>query len=63
MDRQGRVTLPAVLREPAGMVGEVCVLGLQNHIAVWNMKRLQERLFKREPFSEEDGRVLAELGI
>ena len=45
------------------MTGEVSVLGLQNHLAVWNRKRLQERLFKKEPFTEEDGRVLAEYGI
>jgi len=45
------------------MQGEVSVLGLQNHLAVWNQKRLVERLFKRDPFTDEDGRVLAEHGI
>jgi hypothetical protein len=45
------------------MVGEVSVLGLQNHLAVWNFKRLQDRLFKKEPFTDEDGRLLAEYGI
>lgn len=63
MDRQGRVVVPQILRETAAMVGEVSVLGLQNHLAVWNQKRLQERLFKKEPFTEEDGRVLSEYGI
>ena len=52
-----------LLRESAGMTGEVSVLGLQNHLAVWNLKRLQERLFKKEPFTDEDGRLLAEYGI
>ena len=63
MDRQGRVLLPQLLRASAAMAGEVSVLGLQNHLAVWNQKRLQERLFKKEPFSEEDGRVLSGFGI
>ena len=45
------------------MAGEVSVLGLQNHLAVWNLKRLQERLFKKEPFTDEDGKVLSEFGI
>jgi MraZ protein len=63
MDKQGRVLLPQLLRESAAMTGEVSVLGLQNHLAVWNQKRLQERLFKKEPFSDEDGRALSEFGI
>jgi len=63
MDRQGRIVVPPLLRESAAMVGDVSVLGLQNHLAVWNQKRLQERLFKKEPFTDEDGRLLAEHGI
>ena len=63
MDRQGRVLIPQLLRESAAMQGEVSVLGLQNHLAVWNLKRLQDRLFKKEPFTDEDGRLLAEYGI
>jgi MraZ protein len=63
MDRQGRVVLPQILRETAAMLGEVSVLGLHNHLAVWNQRRLQERLFKKEPFTDEDGRVLSEFGI
>ena len=63
IDKQGRVLLPQQLRETAAMAGEVSVLGLQNHLAVWNQQRLKERLFKKEPFTEDDGRVLAEFGI
>jgi MraZ protein len=63
MDKQGRVLIPQVLRETAAMAGEVSVLGLQNHMAVWNRRRLEERLFKKEPFTDEDGRVLSEFGI
>jgi MraZ protein len=63
LDKQGRVVIPQLLRESAAMAGEVSVLGLQNHLAVWNQKRLQERLFKKEPFTDEDGRVLSGFGI
>ena len=63
IDKQGRVVVPQLLRETAAMSGEVSVLGLQNHLAVWNQNRLKERLFKKEPFTDEDGRVLSELGI
>jgi MraZ protein len=63
LDKQGRVLLPQTLRATAAMTGDVAVLGLQNHLAVWNRKRLEERLFKKEPFTDEDGRVLSEYGI
>jgi MraZ protein len=63
LDRQGRLVIPQLLRETAAMAGEVSVLGQQNHLAVWNLRRLQERLFKKEPFTDEDGKVLAEHGI
>jgi MraZ protein len=63
LDKQGRVVLPQLLRETAAMAGEVSVLGQQNHLAVWNQKRLMERLFKKDPFTEEDGRVLSGFGI
>ena len=63
MDKQGRVVVPPLLRESAAMTGEVSVLGQQNHLAVWNQKRLSERLFEKEPFTDDDGRVLSGFGI
>jgi MraZ protein len=63
LDKQGRVLIPQLLRESAAMAGDVSVLGLQNHLAVWNQKRLHERLFKAERFTDEDGRALSEFGI
>ena len=63
LDKQGRLLLPQLLRESAAMAGEVSVLGLQNHLAVWNQKRLHERLFKQQPFTDDDGKALAEFGI
>ena len=63
IDKQGRVLVPQLLRESAAMTGDVAVLGLQNHLAVWNEERLRARLFQQEPFTDEDGRILAEHGI
>ena len=62
MDKQGRVLIPQLLRDSAAMAGEVSVLGLHNHLEVWNQKRFLERL-KKEPFTDEDGKVLSEFGI
>lgn len=61
-DRQGRVSVHARLREPAGMVGEVDVFGQYDYLEVWNHKRFVEGL-KRDPYSEDDDRALAEFGI
>lgn len=63
IDAQGRIVIPPMLRASASMAGEVAVLGLQNHIAVWNKKRLDERLFKTAPFTDDDASRLAEHGI
>lgn len=62
LDKQGRVVLPQLLRESAAMAGEVSVLGVQNHLELWNQRRLTER-FKKEPFSDDDARALSEFGI
>ena len=63
IDAQGRIVIPPMLRASASMAGEVAVLGLQNHVAVWNRKRLEERLFETAPFTDDDARKLAEYGI
>jgi MraZ protein len=62
LDKQGRAVMPQMLRVSAGMAGDVSVLGMQDHLEVWNQKRLLER-FKKQPFSEDDAKALAEHGI
>jgi MraZ protein len=61
-DKQGRLLIPASLRESAGMNGSVDVLGQFNFIEIWNHDRMLEKLSK-EPFTEEDGRALSDFGI
>lgn len=42
VDKQGRVLLPAVLREFAGLEKEVVLAGVLNHIEIWSKDRWQE---------------------
>lgn len=62
LDRQGRLLIPTTLRESAQMNGNVAVLGKYNFLEIWNHERFVDRL-QNEPFTEEDGRALAEFGI
>lgn len=59
LDVQGRILLPQILRESAGMNGDVVVSGQLDHLVVWNRDRFLARL-DEQPFSEEDFRLLAE---
>jgi MraZ protein len=62
LDAQGRVLIPARLREAATMAGVVDVLGQFNFLDVWNHDRFLSKM-QRELFTEEDARTLAEFGI
>lgn len=62
MDKQGRVLMPALLRESAAMKGEVAVLGMLTYMDVWNHQRFLEDI-KKNPITVEDERTLDELGI
>lgn len=61
-DVQGRVLIPARLREAAAMSGDVDVLGQVEYLDVWNHERFLAKL-KREPFTDDDARALADFGI
>jgi len=61
-DVQGRVLIPARLREAAGMTGDVDVLGQVEFLEVWNHDRFLTKL-QSEPFTDDDARALAEHGI
>jgi len=53
LDGQGRVLLPAVLREKALLKGDVAVLGNLNYPVVMNDARVVDDM-KNEPFTDED---------
>jgi MraZ protein len=62
LDAQGRVIIPARLREAATMNGEVDVLGQVNYLDVWNHDRFVAKM-QRDPFTDDDARALSEFGI
>lgn len=62
LDAQGRVIIPARLREAATMTGDVDVLGQVNYLDVWNHDRFLSKL-QREPFTDDDARALSEFGV
>jgi transcriptional regulator MraZ len=53
LDGQGRLLLPAVLRESAAMKGEVDVFGALDYLEVMNHTRVLDDL-KNQPFTDED---------
>jgi MraZ protein len=62
LDPQGRVIIPAHLRDLASIVGDVRVLGRIDHLEVWNEERFTQKL-QRELWTDEDGMRLSEHGI
>ncbi len=62
LDKQGRLVIPALLRETAQMKGSVDVLGMQDRLDVWNHDILKGQI-DDEPFGEDDERAMAEFDI
>ena len=62
LDGQGRVVIPANLRESAAIVGDVRVFGRINYLEVWNEERFLHKL-QREPWTDDDGLGLSGHGI
>lgn len=62
MDGQGRLLIHPLLRDRAGIRGEVAVLGQQDYLEVWNRSAFEERLAS-DPLTDSDLATLANLGI
>jgi len=60
IDGQGRVLVPAILREGSGLSGDVVVTGNIDHLVVSDRERTRERL-RAEDFTEDDYNELARL--
>ncbi len=60
IDSKGRVLINQKLRVRADLPAEVEVIGLNNHLEVWNGERLDEKLEKR-PLTDEDFENIADL--
>jgi len=62
LDAQGRLLVPSVLREVAGIADDVVVLGSQDHLIVWNEQKIQKRLADT-PLTAEDFKELELHGV
>jgi len=63
MDNQGRVLIPALLRESAAMKGDVAVLGQLTQLEVWNNERFVKEHIEENPINDVDREFLDKLGI
>lgn len=62
MDPQGRILIPSPLREDAKILGDVTVIGKNDHLEVWNNEVIRKSL-KEEPLTHADRERLAEQGF
>jgi MraZ protein len=62
MDSQGRLLIHPLLREKAGIEGEVAVLGQQSYLEVWNRAAFETQLAEN-PLTDADLTELATLGF
>jgi len=62
MDAQGRLLMPQLLRDAAGIKGDVAVSGYQTYLEVRNMQAYEKKV-RDEKFTPEDEKTLDELGI
>jgi MraZ protein len=62
LDGQGRILVPTILRESAQMRGDVDVLGNLTYLEIWNHTRFLDNM-KGSPITDEDQKILDELGI
>lgn len=49
LDDQGRIRIPTELNALAGLGREAVLLGVQNHMELWDKNRWEEYLAKRQP--------------
>ena len=60
IDSKGRILINQVLREKAELNDEVVVLGLTDHLEIWNKDKL-DKILEERPLTNEDFERIAEL--
>lgn len=55
-DRQGRIVVPAFLREHAGLAGDVIIVGVNSHVEIWG----RDAWLREQQRFETEGAQLAE---
>ncbi len=63
IDRQGRVLVPAVLRDDAAVEKDVVILGNLDHIEIWSKEKWEEEFNALRSSEEELASQIEELGI
>ena len=67
LDKQGRILLPAQLREYAGIENDAVLVGMANRIEIWSAEQWKKCCMEAESASDErraaNMEYLAELGI
>ncbi len=63
LDKQGRVSIPANLRNYAELEKEIVVIGLANRIELWAVEKWDDYMQAAEGSSEEIANAMEELGI
>lgn len=62
MDAQGRVLIPQLLREAAGLQGDVVVLGAQTYLEIVSHDGFKKQM-ETNPLTQDDKNALADLGL
>jgi MraZ protein len=62
IDAQGRVLIPSILRNVAGIVEDVVVIGNTDHLIVWNGEKIQQRMAET-PLTNDDWKELELHGV
>jgi MraZ protein len=62
MDKLGRIQIQPRLRKKAGVDGEVAVIGQMDRLVIWAIEALEQRI-EANPFTDDDRKELAKLGV
>jgi len=63
MDKQGRILIPAHLREFAGIKNEVVIVGVNSRLEIWSKERWEEIIERLEKDSSLFAEQFAQLNI
>jgi len=63
LDKQGRILVPAGLREYAGLNGSAVVVGVLNRVEVWSKDRWHQEVTRMQRDSQLMGEQLTSMGI
>ena len=62
-DKQGRISIPANLREHSSIVKEVVIIGVANRLELWSKENWEKYIKVAEESYEEIAETMEELGI